>query len=231
MKACYYLLGCLALAACDAQEPPVVVNFDQPFPTTAPDLTGFLPRHRKEYAFSEDSGKVLVLSKQVLVLKDSWPDSYAGKWLKAKGIPRRRGSYWGRDRMRYLVLDARPALNSYWVRTEVYDTLLDLQKPQTLRLRYYRGWYYLNSPDANDSTKWNVWRLQMRNGYLTRQFFNPDSLRIQALDPAVVQRQRANRQLIFTLSPQSRRAIGQVSSYAGLWLDLPAASSIEVTAK
>jgi hypothetical protein len=229
MKARYYLLGCLALAACDGQEPRVVVNFDQPFPAGAPDLPGFLPRHRREYALQEDSSKVLILSRQVLLLKESWPDDYSGEWLDAKGIPRRRGSYWGRDSMRYLVMDMGPASNSYWVQTEVYDTLLNLQEPSATQLRHYRGWYYLNTPAATDSTKWNVWRLQVRNGYLNRQLFNPDSLRVRALDPAMVQQQRTNGQLVFTLSPQSRRAIGQVSSYAGLWLDVPTAGPTTAT--
>lgn len=49
MKAHYYLLSCLALAACDAQGPHVVVYFDQPFPASASDLPGFLPRHRERY--------------------------------------------------------------------------------------------------------------------------------------------------------------------------------------
>lgn len=208
-----------------------MVNFDQPFPVGAPDLAGFLPRHCKEYALREDSTKLLVISKYVLALKDSWPDDYAGEWLDAKGIPRRRGSYWGRNGLRYQVLDARPSLDSYWVHTEVYDTLLSLPESPQLKLRHYRDWYYLNIPAASDSTKWNVWRLQVRGGYLTRQLFNPDSLRVQALDPVMVQRRRTNGQLLITLSPQSRRAIGQVSSYAGLWLDLPTTGPTEATAE
>jgi hypothetical protein len=122
------------------------------------------------------------------------------------------------------VLKAQPDRNAYWVRTESFYPQIRLTGPHAPRLRYYRGWYYLSAPAINDSTKWTVRRLGVGTGYLVRQFFNPDSLRVRALDPANRRQQRTGAQLVITLSPQSRRAIRQVSSYGGLWLDMPTAS-------
>jgi hypothetical protein len=113
--------------------------------------------------------------------------------------------------------------DSFRLRLETRDTLLNFSGLGAPHLRYYRGYYYTSTPSYRDSTKWTVRRLAVANGHLTQQLFNPDSLRVQALDPTMVQQQRRSGQLIVTLSPQSRRATGQVSSYAGLWLDVPTA--------
>jgi hypothetical protein len=228
MKAFWFLFGGLALAGCDAATQleiagPVVVSFAQPFPANAPDLPGFLPRDCKDYAAYPDSGKTWRLRPtELLVMQDDWVASYPGEWLDAQGIPRRLGSTAGTDGLRYRVTQAQPARNTYRVYTASYFPQIQLTGPRAPRLRYYRGWYYLSTPAVNDSTKWTVRRLGVGTGYLVQQLFNPDSLRVRALAPAIRQQRRAGAQLFITLAPQSRRAIRQVSSYGGLWLDMPA---------
>jgi len=232
MKARYYLLGCVvALAACDATTQleiagPVVVSFAQPFPANVPDLPGFLPRDCKAYAVHPDSSQEFLLcAKALLLMRESWSDGYTGEWVDSMHLARRQGSTRTHDGMRYSVLNVGPGGGSYWVHTEAYDTLVSLRGPRAPRLRYRNGWYYLSTPAVLDSTKWTVRRLAVANGRITQQLFNPDSLRVRALDPATVQQRRAGAQLFITLSPQSRRAIGQVSSYGGLWLDMPAVAA------
>ena len=218
MNARYYLLGCLALAACDMQEPQVVVNFDQPFPVGAPDLPGFLPRHRKPYTLLGDSGRRAILSAKALVEPNFYTDDFTGEWLDSMRLARQPGTSRGRDGVRYTVLGP-TGTGGFRVRAEAYDTLLSLLGSPLYKLRHYRGCYYLNSPAAEDSTKWTVQRLLLSHGQIAQQLFNPDSLRILALDPAIVQRHHCQSKLIITLAPQSRPAIKQVSSYDGLWLN------------
>ena len=218
MRARSYLLGCLALAACDVRrESVVVVNFTQPFPATAPNLPGFLPRDCQRYAERIDTSRALLISEKALVETHTASVRLPGTWLDSMGVPRQPGRYWGRDGYRYHVLTLRA--DSFRVRVEVYDTLLNVSGPSAPKLRHHRGWYYVSSPAYEDSTKWEVRRLGIVNGQVVRQLFNPDSLRIRALDPAIVRQQRTAGQLIFTLAPQSRRAIWQVSSYDGLWIE------------
>jgi hypothetical protein len=226
MKARYYLLGCLALAACDAVTEietagPVVVSFSQPFPANCPDLPGFLPRHRGQYPALTDTGKVFVVGEKALVKKYFGATDVNGQQLDILHIPRQASSGLSSEGTRYQVQPL--AADSFRLRIEVRDTLLDFTHAQAPRLRYYQGYYYTSAPSRQDSTKWMVRRLAVVGGHLTRQLFNPDSLRVRALDPKMIQQRRTNGQLLITLSPQSRRAIGQVSGYAGLWLDLPAA--------
>lgn len=217
MKARYYLLGCLALAACDEQKPQVVVNFSQPFPAGRSDLPGFLPRHCGRYSEQgNDSSRALIISQKSLVESHIESAELPGTWLDSMGVPRQLGSYLGRDGFRYQVRTL--AADSFRVRVEVYDTLLSLNGQSALKLRRHRGWYYVSCPAAEDSTKWEVQRLGISSGRVVWQLPNPDSLRIRALDPATVRQQRKTGQLLFTLSPQSRRASWQVSSYDGLWL-------------
>lgn len=232
MKARYYLLGCLALAACDDgyhQEvmEPVVVYFAQPFPASAPDLPGFLPRDRRQYTLPDDTARVFGLSEKALTVRYSETMDVRGSLLDSFKLSRQPGSGLALGGLRYRVRAL--AADSFRLRAETLDTLLNLAGPRPTRLRRYQGWYYISMPAYLDSTKWVVQRLAVANGHLTRQLFNPDSLRVQALDPATVQRRRTDGQLIITLAPQSRRAIGQVSSYAGLWLDLPASRAVEAT--
>lgn len=217
MKARHYLLGCLALAACDAQEPRVVVNFDQPFPAGAPDLAGFLPRQcGRHFEQGQDSSRTLLVSQKSLVESHFELAKLPGTWLDSMGVPRQLGSYWGRDGFRYQVQTL--AADSFRVRVEVYDTLLNLSSQPAPRLRRHRGWYYVSRPHPEDSAKWEVQRLGILKGRVVWQLPNPDSLRIRVLDPATVQQRRKTDQLFFTLTPQSRRAIWQVNSYDGLWL-------------
>jgi hypothetical protein len=234
MKAHYYLFGCLALAACDEATQletagPVVVNFSQPFPAHLPDLPGFLPRDRGRYAVPGDTGRVVVLEERALVNNYFTLADVAGKQLEALHIGPHASSGLASSRLRYQVQAIGP--DSFRLRLETRDTLLNFSGLRAPHLRYYKGYYYTSTPSYQDSAKWTVRRLAVANGHLTQQLFNPDSLRVRALDPTIVQQKRRRGQLILTLSPQSRRAIGQVSSYAGLWLDLPTADPTEATAE
>jgi hypothetical protein len=234
MKARYYLLGFLVLAGCDEATQlemagPVVVNFAQPFPASAPDLPGFLPRDWGRYATPGDTGSTIALSKKALINTCFAVADVAGAQLDSLHIARRSGSGLSPARLHYHVQAL--ATDSFRLRLETQDTLLNFAGPRAPRLRYYLGYYYTSTPSRQDSTKWTVRRLAVANGRLTQQLFNPDSLRVQTLDPTTVQRQRTNGQLVFTLAPQSRRAIAQVSSYAGLWLNLPTAGPVETTAE
>jgi hypothetical protein len=218
MKARYCLLGCLALTACDAQEPPVVVNFAQPFPADAPDLPGFLPRHRGRYPVPSNIERTTTITAKA-VLQDFYATGrYAGFVLDSLGIPRRRGRYLGPTGSYYEVQAI--VADSFQVREESRDTLLSLTGPGNYKLRHYRGWYYFSTPTTDDSTKWDVQRVGVVAGEVVHQIFNPDSLRILALDPTTVQRHHSKGQLIITLAPKSRSATSQVTSYSGLWLTL-----------
>jgi len=231
MKARYYLLGCLALAGCDEATQlettgPVVVNFAQPFPATSPDLPGFLPRDQGQYIAPDDTSKLFLLREKALIKRYFGAIDVDGKQLDILRISHQAGSGISPQGTRYSVQPLAP--DSFRLRIEVLDTLLSFTGPQAPRLRYYQGYYYTSTPSRLDSTKWTVRRLAVANGHVKQQLFNPDSLRVRALDPVIVQRQRTNGQLLITLLPQSRRAIGQVSSYAGLWLDLPPASPLTI---
>ncbi len=97
MKARYYLLGCLALPACDEASQletagPVFVNFAQPFPASMPDLPGFLPRDRGQCAAPGDTGSVFVLAEKALVHRYASRAEVAGAELDSLRIPRRAGS-------------------------------------------------------------------------------------------------------------------------------------------
>ncbi len=232
MKACYLLLGCLALVACDETTlletaGPVVVNFDQPFPANVPDLPGFLPRDLGRYTTLNDTSKILVLRERALVNSHVETKDVAGVQLDFLHIPRRTGSGLASAQVRYHVQAL--AADSFRLRVETADTVLSFNGPHAPRLRRYRGYYYTSTPSHQDTSKWTVRRLAVADGYIRQQLFNPDSLRVQALDPTIVQRQWAKGQLILTLGPQSHRGIAQVNSYAGLWLDVPASDPKEVT--
>ena len=233
MKAHYYLLGCLGLTACDEASEienagPVAVNFAQPFPANAPDLPGFLPRDWGQYTALNDTGKTMVIGKKALISKYFDVADVTGAQLDALRIPRRTGSGLGPTQRRYRVQAL--AADSFRLRLETPDTLLNFAGPQAPRLRRYQGYYYTSMPSLRDTTKWTVRRLAVGNGRITQQLVNPDSLRMRALEPAIRQQRRAQGQLIITLAPQSRQAIRQVSSYAGLWLDLPTAGQVMVLA-
>ena len=217
MKAHYYLLGYLALAACDGQGPRVVVSFDQPFPATAPDLAGFLPRHRGRYSKQlNDSARALIINDKCLVESHIESALLPGAWLDSVGVPRQLGSHRGHNGHSYQV--RRLAADSFRVQVEVYDTLVDLSSQPVPKLRRHRAWYYVSRPATEDSATWEVQRIGIIDGQVSIQLLNPDSLRIRALDPSTVQQRRKAGQLIFTLAPRSRRAIWQVSSYDGLWI-------------
>lgn len=195
-----------------------MVNFDQPFPMGAPDLPSFLPRHRKPYILLGDSGRRAILSTKALIEPNFYTDDFTGEWLDSMRLARRQGTSRGRDGVRYTVI-APTGTGGFRVRAEAYDTLLSLPSSHVYKLRHYRGCYYLNSRAAEDSTKWTIQRLLLSHGQIAQQLFNPDSLCILALDPAIVQRHHYQGKLIITLAPQSRSAIKQVSSYNGLWLN------------
>jgi len=208
---------------------PAAINFAQPFPVDTPDLPGFLPRDQGQYSVPGDTGSVFVLAEKALIHQYAGSAEVIGAALDSLRIPRRAGSGVSPRGQRYSV--QRLATDSFRLRLAVQDTALDFTSVQAPRLRYYRGHYYTSTLSQLDSTKWTVRRMAVANGCIRQQLFNPDSLRVRALDPAMVQRQRANGQLVFTLAPQSHRAIGQVSSYAGLWLDLPNSGPVETQAK
>jgi hypothetical protein len=233
MKARYYVLGCLALAACDdgatrlETAGPVVVNFTQPFPAGSPDLPGFLPRDQGRYTALGDTSKKVIVAANALLSRYFVRSDVAGAQLDSLRIPRRTGSGFRPMQLRYRVQAL--AADSFRLNLEMQDTLLAFTGAKAPRLRRYRGYYYTSAPSPQDSSKWTVRRLAVANGYIARQLFNPDSLRLRALDSATVRQQHAKGQLVVTLAPQSRRAIEQVSSYAGLWLDFPLSNPIEIS--
>ena len=215
MKARYYLLGCLALAGCDAQQleeaEPVVVYFAEPFPANAPDLSGFLPHDCQQYTAVGDTERVFRVSAKVLTASYVESLNLRGALLDSARLPRRPGQ----GQVQALAAD------SFRLRAETLDTLLNLAGPQRTRLRRYRGVYYISTPAYLDSTKWVVRRISLADRHITWQLFNPDSLRVRALAPGIVQQRRAKGQLRLTLVPQARWAIRQVAGYAGLWLNVP----------
>ena len=228
MKVYHLLLGCIALTACDAATQletagPVVVSFDQPFPADAPDLPGFLPRDWGHYTDLTDTSRVFELDKTSLAARYSAVGRVSRAQLDSLRLPGRAWSGFGPDGVRYRVIPL--SADSFRLQTQGVVKVLDLAHSPAPKLRYYRGYYYTSTPAYLDSTKWTVRRLAVANGHITQQLFNPDSLRVRALDPTTVRQLRAHGQLFITLAPQSRQAIRQVSSYGGLWLDMPATTS------
>ncbi|MFD1468465.1 hypothetical protein ACFQ48_09530 [Hymenobacter caeli] len=102
------------------------------------------------------------------------------------------------------------------LRWQEQDTLAALG-PRT-KLRRYQRRYYLSTAGPADSTAWTVQRRAAADGRFSLQGFNPDTLRIRALDPATVRLRRNQGTLYFTLDPRPGRATRQVHGYDGLWL-------------
>ena len=219
------LLFCVALpgllAACDSRmqvenNGPVRVDFAQPFPADTPDLTAFLRRDRQQLILVDDTASRLVITAKALMRNRSGVVQLPKKEADSLGISTRPGWHHYDTGLLYETLAA--TADSCVVRVTTPDTLVSLNGKHSPRVRYYGGWYYLNTPDQTDSTKWQVERIGLLNNKFCWQAFNTDSLRIRALDPASRQSRRAAGILLFTLTPQSGRAIRQLHSYAGLWL-------------
>ncbi len=193
--------------------PEVEVNFAQPFPRHAPDLSGFPARHQGQFVAADDTALTMLVENKLVVRRRFWSRMASAHQLDSLGLPARTFQGWGPDGQRYRV-QAAPR-DSFRLRGEQRDTLVALRPG--VKLRRYRGWYYLSAPNA-DSATWTVQRLAVVDRQFFMQRFNPDSLRIRALDPATVRLRQANGNLIFTLSPQSGRANRQINDYEGLWL-------------
>ncbi len=198
------------LASCG---PEVEVNFAHPFPRNAPDLSGFPSRYQGLYVAAEDTGRTLLVGNRQVVQRRFHSRVATARQLDSLGLPPRSFQGRGLDGQRY---DVQAMLrDSFRLRWEQRDTLVALGPG--VKLRRYRGWYYLSAPNSNGAT-WTVQRLAVVGQQFFLQRFNPDSLRIQALDPATVRQRRANGNLIFTLDPSPGRATWQVDGYDGLWL-------------
>jgi hypothetical protein len=208
-----YLVLAGLLASCE--QSPVEVHFAQPFPVAAPDIAGFLPRDQGQYVATDDTAATLCVESQRLVARRREVLSTSPAILDLLGLPHRAGVGKGRDGQAYQVRAL--AADSFQLRWTSCDTLLELRRQPHVLLRRYQGWYYVSKPTAN-SGKWTVERIAINKGQLYWQQFNPDSLRIGALDSSTVHVERAASHLLFTLSPVSGRATRQVSRYAGLWV-------------
>ncbi|MGI4870517.1 MAG: hypothetical protein ACRYFX_04985 [Janthinobacterium lividum] len=206
------LLG--LLTACD---PPVEVHFAQPFPAAAADLPGFAPGDCGRFVAADDSTRSVVVQPGLLLAQRLLADSVGLRQLDSLGLPRQAGIFRGHDSVLYRVQPlqaSRFRLSQQWA-----DTVLRLAAGSPARLRRYKGWYYLNLPTDTDAGQWEVQRLAVVGKQLYWQSFNPDTLRMQALEPGTVQVQRGQGRLHYTLQPHSARATRQVGRYAGLWLD------------
>lgn len=207
------------LATCG--NPDVEVNFAQPFPTRTPDLAGFAPADQGRYAAVNDTTITLLLGEKLLSRQFSLSREVTARQLDSLGLPARSGAATTADGQVYQV---QPGLaGGFQLHWALRDTLLCLG-PGT-HLRRYRGWYYVSTPDGprqpggDSAGTWTVQRLAVAGRHLLTQRFNPDTLRIRALEPATVHLRRENNRQVFTLIPPDQRAARQVSSYSGLWLD------------
>lgn len=208
------IYGLLAgdLAACNNN--PVEVRFAQPFPVNGADEVGFKARDQGHYVAADDTARALLISQQSIVSQVVVTVKMRAAGLDSLGLPRRAGTARGRDGGLYQVLAL--TADSCRLRWAQRDTLVQLHGPNAMRLRRYRGWYYLSAPTGTGT--WEVERLTVAANHLLWQEFNGDSLRIRALMPNAVQLKRAERRLLFTLTPSSGQSIRQVNSYNGLWL-------------
>jgi hypothetical protein len=206
------VLLCLlaTLAACD--QASVEVDFAAPFPASATDLTGFAPRHWGHYVATSDTSETLLVNNRALVRQQwqTWP--VAVKQLDSLSLPHRAGPgllHGQRFQLRALAAD------SFQLSWQESDTVFALRKGT--QLRRYKGWYYLNFPDEATPGRWQVQRLAVAGKQLTWQTFNPDSLRLRALDTSAIRLRREPQHLFFTLQPQTGHATRQLNGYAGLW--------------
>ena len=200
------------LAGC---EPPVPeVEFARPFPANAPDLREFPADCQGQYAATADAALCLSVGSQVLVRRRACRLTITAHQFDSLGLPPRAAQAWGPGGAHYQLQAV--GADSVQLRWEERDTLAALG-PRA-KLRRYRGWYYLSTAGAADSAAWTVQRLAVANRQFSLQSFNPDTLRIRALDAATVQLRRGHGHRLFILSPRSGRATRQVSGYAGLWL-------------
>jgi len=206
------------LAGCEPQlesaEPQVEVRFAQPFPAKVPNLLKFPAGIQGRYATATDATAYLSINDQLMERCRAYRFIITTHQFDSLNLPSPvapgRGPHGEGWHVQAVGAD------SVRLRWEERDTLAALG-PRA-KLRRYRGWYYLSTPSTTDSTAWTVQRLVVMDGRFLLQSFNPDTLRIRALDPAAMQLSRADRRLIYTLNPDSGRATRQVSGYDGLWL-------------
>jgi hypothetical protein len=196
---------------------PVEVAFQTPFPTGNANLGCFRPRDQNRYYSASDTTETLTLGPTTLVRQQWLTEKVSAKQLDSLGLPHRVGQWSTRLRLRRT---GSLAADSFLLEQRLLDTLFVVGGRQKGVLRRHQGWYYLSTPNASEPAQWHVARLAVDGPSLQLQDFNPDSLRIRALDTSAVRLRREPPRLLFIIRPTSRRATHQVSSYAGLWLPL-----------
>lgn len=200
----------LLLTACgDATE----VHFAQPFPANAANVTAFPARHRAVYT-ALDSSKSLCIGPKAVWRQELQSVMFSRHQLDSLPHSLLTDSTYQQDgHLHYLRLVGRDSVRDSWLSE---DTIFTLAGPNAGRLRRFQGRYYLNTPSKPDGC-WQVQRLEINGARLSWQTLGQDTLRLLALDTAIVRRYRANNMLYFELAPAPGTQTNRAGRYAGLW--------------
>lgn len=214
-KLCYQLFSCLAgaLLATACEPPTVQVSFAQPFPVGTAPAGAFARADQGQYQAVGDTTASLLIGPKWLLERRFSTDTLRTEQLDSLGLLRRVGLGYDSQGRAYQLWPLGD--NSFRLRWERRDTLASLLGNSHTQVRRYHGWYYLNTPVAG---QWQVERIGKVGGRFCLQYFNPDSLRVRALQVQMVQLARDSGRLLFMLSPQPGLQSRQVHRYAGLWL-------------
>jgi hypothetical protein len=217
MTVAFLLCGALLLGAglgLTACEDAVVVEFTAPFPAQGRDLAVF-PRRIQAVYTAPDSVTSLCVGPTEVWRQQLHRETFGRQLLDSLRQRLRADSTYRDDsgHLHYLKLVGRDSVRDSWLGL---DTLFTLAGGQASQLRRFRGRYYLSTPTESAET-WDVQRLEITGRQLTWQTMGTDTLRLLALDTAVVRHHHARGVSYYRLTPGSGSQARQLSGYAGLW--------------
>lgn len=201
------------LTACDGGW---VVEFADPFPTEASDLSRFPARHQGMYT-AADSTTSLCIGPRVLWQQQLSSRTLSQRQFNSAKHPLLSDSTYQdtKGRLHYLRVVGKDSVRDSWLRC---DTLFALDGPAAGHLRRFKGHYYLSTPHPADSLGWQVQRLRIAGRRAEWEQLGYDTLRLRALDAATLRYRRAHGTSYFRLKPAPGKPTRQVDRYDGLWI-------------
>ena len=199
----------LFMTACDGG---VEIEFAQPFPTKGVDIAVFPARHRGVYT-AADSSKSLCIGATAVWRQEL--HSFIFSRYQLDSLHHRLmadSTYQENGHLHYLRLVSRDSVRDSWLWN---DTIFNLAGNEAGMLRRFQGRYYLNTPDET-GTKWWVQRLEISGHHLRWQTLATDTLRLLALDTAIVRHHREKGISYYRLTP----APGPQTRHLGLCTEL-----------
>jgi len=199
------------LTACSRD---VDIDFAQPFPTQGRALQAFPRRHQGRYV-AADTTKALFIGPRA-VWRQEWQQQILTRHeLDSLHISIGADStYQEASGQRHRLQAMRQGrMRDSWLWA---DTVFSLAGERAGLLRRFHGYYYLNKPDDRTGT-WQVQRLEVSGRRLTWQTLGQDSLRLQVLDPGIVQRRRHKGVVYFHLSPTTGQQARRLGRAEELW--------------